>query len=398
MKAYVCCLFTSLTAALPSLGRADDRILPEGLQLHGFLSQGYVQTSANRWFGDSEQGSWDFREIGINASYRPARRWLVSAQVLSRTAGDMDDGSLRLDYGLLDWGFEANAERRLGLRLGRIKNPAGFYNETRDVAFTRPAIFLPQAVYFDRVRNLALSADGAQIYGDWSLEGANLSLRIGMGMPLINKAAEATFMGRDWQGSLKADRPLVITRLGYETGDRRLRLALSGITVRMDFERGPADPPPPLLDSGHIDLTMGILSAQYNSERWSLTGEYLLQGVNWVGTGRLPPGYNLAQGWYLQGEWRPRDDLSLFLRYDDRITNLDDPNGTDAEAARGIPAHNGFAHDWVLGGGWTPRSDLLVRLEYHWVDGTAWLSNEENDPRSTTRRWQMFAAQVSFRF
>ncbi len=62
---------------------------PEGLQLHGFLSQGYVKTSDNRFFGPSDDSSWDFREIGANLSYQPRPDLLFAGQLLSRTAGEI---------------------------------------------------------------------------------------------------------------------------------------------------------------------------------------------------------------------------------------------------------------------------------------------------------------------
>ena len=35
------------------------------LQIHGFLTQAYVKTTANKFFGDSKDGSFEFRELGI---------------------------------------------------------------------------------------------------------------------------------------------------------------------------------------------------------------------------------------------------------------------------------------------------------------------------------------------
>jgi hypothetical protein len=46
------------------------------------------------------------------------------------------------------------------MRVGRIKTAYGLYNTTRDVPFTRPSIVLPQSIYFERTRNLTVSADG----------------------------------------------------------------------------------------------------------------------------------------------------------------------------------------------------------------------------------------------
>jgi hypothetical protein len=109
------CIFLAYLSA--SHGPAAGEIaLPDGFQVHGFLSQGFVKTSANRWFGDSEAGSWDFREIGLNASYQPRPNLLFSAQLLSRTAGEMYDGGVGVDYALVDYAPIMTADMRIGLR------------------------------------------------------------------------------------------------------------------------------------------------------------------------------------------------------------------------------------------------------------------------------------------
>ena len=120
----------------------------EGFQVHGFLSQGYFLTTNNNLFGSSERGgSLDFTEVGINASWVPWPSLQLAVQGLSRRAGEAAEGEPELDFGLLDYTAVATEDRRLGVRLGRVRLPFGLYNDTRDVAFTRPSILLPQSIY-----------------------------------------------------------------------------------------------------------------------------------------------------------------------------------------------------------------------------------------------------------
>ncbi|HEY6044421.1 MAG TPA: hypothetical protein VIU43_05945, partial [Nitrosospira sp.] len=141
--------------------------LPQNLQIHGFASQSWLKSSDNNVFGksSSDSGSFDFREIGLNASMRPLNNLQFSVQGISRWAGKGSQGNIRLDYGFIDYTFLSRETGQLGIRLGRMKNPLGFYNDTRDVPFTRPTILLPQSIYFDRTRKLALAADGMHMYG-----------------------------------------------------------------------------------------------------------------------------------------------------------------------------------------------------------------------------------------
>lgn len=368
----------------------------DSLQIHGFVSQGYVKTSANHWYGDSDRGSWDLREIGVNFSSQPMPRLQLSGQVLSRTAGQMDTGTPALDYGLLDWTVWTQDTGRAGIRLGRVKNPLGFYNETRDVAFTRPGIFMPQAIYFDRVHNLILSADGLQLYGEGQLGAGVVSLQLGAGYPPLDDNPEYVFLGLNWAGELKHPEPLWVGRLGYEF-DSHLRLALSGIMGEVAFTRGVGDPEPPVLNSGSVNYRLGIVSLQYNLERWSLTAEYLTQLVDWRDMGRLLPDRNPGEGYYLQVDYRFSIPVEAFLRHGVYYLNTDDKDGRQGEAQRGVAAHTQFAKDWTLGLRWDPDPAWMVRAEYQRVDGTAWLSYRDI-PSGRERDWDMFALEVSFKF
>ncbi len=152
----------------------------DGLQIHGFLSQGYIRTSSNRVFGHSEgDGSLDFIEAGVNASWTPLPQLQLAAQGLFRRAGAGHEHDFELDFGLIDYALLSTADRQLGFRLGRIKNPLGLYNDTRDVAFTRPSILLPESIYLDSLREQFVSSDGALVYGELRSRWGDFSLEVG---------------------------------------------------------------------------------------------------------------------------------------------------------------------------------------------------------------------------
>ncbi|MGB5671561.1 MAG: hypothetical protein WBM71_13535, partial [Sedimenticolaceae bacterium] len=179
--------------------------LGQNLQVHGFLTQGYVKTTDNRFFGDSDSknGSFDYTELGVNASFRATPSILLAGQLLSRRAGDMYDGSPTVDFALVDWNISTSQDSDYGILVGRIKNPLGFYNETRDVAFTRPSIFLPQQVYFDKVRNLVLSSDGGQIHGEFYKPSGYWRVNFGIGSNTVDENVEFSYLGNDFGGDLK---------------------------------------------------------------------------------------------------------------------------------------------------------------------------------------------------
>ncbi len=135
-------------------------------QVHGYAAQGFVLSSHNDFFGDSTDGSFNYYEAGINAAVQVQPNLSFAAQAAIRDAGISDDGSFRLDYAVADYRLVSEESIQSGLRAGKVKNALGFYNETRDVVFTRPSILLP-SVYSDNQnqRSLIFTSPGAQVYG-----------------------------------------------------------------------------------------------------------------------------------------------------------------------------------------------------------------------------------------
>jgi len=367
----------------------------ETLQFHGFASQGYILTSDNRFFGDSENGSLEFTEIGLNTSIRPIPDLQLSAQILSRRAGEGDDGNLRLDYGFLDYSPISNQSGKLGIRLGRIKNPLGFYNDTRDVAFTRPSIFLPQSIYFDRTRTLALSSDGLNAYAEYRKSFGTLFYELEVGYPKVdNEETELAFLGQkiQRQGGLD-NRISYISRITIEPAGGRTRFSLSGALVNIRFF-----PTTPTAQTGTIHFRPIIFSAQYNTEFWSLTSEYALRYSRFRDVG--PLNFDITgESYYLQGSYRISNQLEAMLRYDVLYQDRDDRSGKKFAAVTGNPKHSRFAKDWTIGLRWDITKSWISRIEYHYVDGTGWLPLLDNPSSNQTNRyWDMFAMLVSYRF
>src|SRR4051794_1650362 len=273
--------------------------LPYNLQLHGFFSQSWLKTTDNNVFGpsSSSSGSFDSREIGVNGSMRPLTNLLISVQGLSRWAGEGSEGNFRLDYGFLDYTFFTGEAAQFGVRLGRMKTPLGFYNDTRDVPFTRPSILLPQSIYFDRTRKLALAADGGHLYGEYRTDLGDFSFQGGVVSPIVDgDETEAAVFGRLRPGHLTPDTSYV-GRVNYELDGGRVRLAVSATHLVMGFTPGGGNN-----ISNAVGFTPVVFSAQYNAERWSLTSEYALRPLKYD-----IPSLNMSftgESYYFQGSYR----------------------------------------------------------------------------------------------
>jgi hypothetical protein len=370
----------------------------ERLQVHGFASQAIVQTSDNRYFGDSANTSFDFTELGLNASYQLSNEIVLSGQLLSRRAGEMYDGTPSIDYALVDLRLSSASDRRVGLRLGRIKNPLGLYNETRDVAFTRPSIFLPQSVYFDKIRNVLLSSDGAMFYAESFQDWGNLSLTLGIGESVIDENVEWTFLGSDFPGDLDSGKSNKIASLWYYTTDERLRVGLSGLKASARFKPNA----PSFLDSGDIDVFYWIASLQYNTQDVTLSAEYARSPIDWKNFGPyFPLDQAESEGYYIQGAYRVVPHVEFMLRYEEGFADRNDRSGSRASALTGgaTPPFDFYSRAWTAGLRWAILPNLMLRLEYQRQHGTYSLSFRENpDASQLVKDWDAFAASISFRF
>jgi len=400
-------LYISTTVAAEDVSNWLDRI-----QWHGFASQGLVFTTDNNFYGESDHGSADLTELGLNASLQLSPDVRIAGQVLSRQAGDMDDGSPRLDYGLLDVNLVSSMKGRVGFYLGRIKNPLGLYNDTRDVAHTRQGIFTPQVIYFDKVRDLTMSADGLHFYGEYVLNNGTLLVQGGLGYPIPDDNVEITYLGQDWSGRLDSNRPALVGRIMYEHNGGRWIFAASGASLELDFDSGAADAIPIVgVHSGTLEIDYSILSGQFNGEKWQFTAEAAIQKANFVDIGGLfvdadtkPFGLMLEANYKLTPQWQVyiRNEL-FYLNKEDKYgrefnSQLQAVSDAFGGAIPVLAAHTRYSKNWVIGSRWDINKNIMFRADYHRNEGTATLSGAENDMTKVEQDWDMFAVSLSYRF
>lgn len=391
-------MYLALVALMPSRGDAGsflsldslDWKLPDSVQIHGFASQSYLHTSANNFFGYTQNmGSLDFTEMGINGSWRPLPRLQTSMQVVYRRAGKTDDQDLRIDFGFVDYAAFSDAEHLWGIRAGRVVNPYGLYNDTRDMPFTRPSILLPQSIYFDIDRNLGISSDGLQLYGEHRTDYGDFLLQFNAAWSRASDPFWKPFFdAKTVDGALSW-----IGRLMYEWEGGRLRLGVSSGELNIDYRpRGL----PPQVRASEFTASPILFSFQYNEEDWTLTSEYAIRGSQFQNFG-MPEHSFTGESYYVQGTYRFITDVEGFVRYDVYYQDTSDRDGTKYAALTGRPAYDSFAKDLAVGVRWDVAQSIMLRGEYHYIEGTGWTSPQENTG-ATSKYWNMFAVSVSFRF
>ncbi len=173
-------LATGLLAATVGSSLAVD--LGEKIQIHGFGSWKYARTVSAKpafapipplyldgknqpFLGGTQDGRWDNVEASLNVSATPVEELLITVQP---TWEVLKDGSIGtdLDYAFAEWAFSD----LLKIRLGRVKQPFGLYNETSRVGTLRPFLSLPQSIY-GPVGLVSEGYDGGGLTGTYQMEG-----------------------------------------------------------------------------------------------------------------------------------------------------------------------------------------------------------------------------------
>lgn len=369
--------------------------LGESVQVHGFLSQAAAISDHNNLGGKSSDGvAFDLRELGGNISWRPDPDWLLSAQVLMRWAGKTDDGDLRLDYAFIDRTLTFG-EDQVGVQLGKIKNPYGLYNTTRDVAHTRPGILMPQSIYWDRIRDFVLAAPGVSVYGEHKRSTAGLSWQASILEPEVeNTEVEYVTFLQDMPGRLRG-KTSWLGQAMLELDHDRWRMGLSMGEMVMRYAPGSPD----FWLAGTTRFRPVVLSLEHNREAWSFAAEYAETSVRSRDYGPffLFPG-NTAQAYYLQATWRFKPRWQSFARYDALYVSKSDRKGRQFQINTTLPAHLVYAEDYTLGVRYDPDRNWSLSMEVHRVQGAASLARMDHLPALPDKDWHLLLLQAAYRF
>ena len=399
------CLF--LTMPELSLSASYQLSSNKHVQIHGFASQAYIYTDNNNFFGNSsDNGSLDFRELGLNASFQAWKKLHTAVQILSRRAGEFDSGKIKLDFAIADYRIKQTSLYSVGIRAGRVKNPFGFYNDTRDVSFTRSGIILPQSIYFERTRDLSISSDGVQLYGHRDIHQGSLQLQLFAAMPRVeDENTELAVLSNDRPGEFTGE-PSYLARLLFKTHDTKFKIALSNVVLNMNYE--PAQSETGFNGDASLQFHLSILSLQFNHRQWSITGEYARRKLHFKNmfVGYVPPFLSETTGesYYLQLSYHFNFHWKLITRYDVLYQNKNDKDGNEYAnnlAALGItkPAHSRFAKDMTIGMQWSINTSWMLQFELHVINGTGWLPMQDNtNIDSAVQKWRMVSTAVSYRF
>jgi hypothetical protein len=369
----------------PEEGRSDEK--PWSVDVHGFVSQGFILSSGNNYLADSKKGSFEFNEAGINFTKGLGDRLRVGLQFFARDVGAVGNYVPRLDWFNLDYRFT----NWLGVRAGRLKLPFGLYNEFNDIDSARVPVLLPQSVYPILNRDILLAQTGGELYGY---------------VPLKHIGA---FEYRLYGGTLHIDPPIaqpplalksfhvpyiVGGRLMWEAPLEGLRMGGSVQTLRFDTVYTlPAMPPmPPPEFSIGIPFVLWLASFEYAAHdlliaaeygRWKADVETTLGPASKVDT-------VVNERFYVMAAYRVSPWFYPGAYFSHLVENVDKPMTRD-----------NFQDDFAM----TFRFDLnahwLVKLESHYMRGTLDLAPDLNGGTvrgALQRNWGVFFLKTTAYF
>ncbi|NMP31764.1 hypothetical protein HII17_09330 [Thalassotalea sp. M1531] len=369
------------------------------LQIHGFIAQGIIDASGSDFVNDDQDLSFELTEVGINSSYQISDNLRLAGQAVYLNGGNRYAEGARVDYALIDWSAYQSLSSQLNIYIGRYKNYHWLYSTTRDVPFARPSIVLPQSIYFDGFRDIAVGGDGIALSFKHNKEGwGDFDFNLSYGTSIISDKQRKIILSKLSTGDMEHDLDYQAS-IYWQPQDSQWRFGWAGLDSDFTYDMGKNDS---FLDAD-ITLQRFILNALYEGENWEFSGEAFQE--RFVFTGFYSPYFkqdNLGQGFFVQSRYQWKEKIRVLARYEKFFANKDDKNGSGLEESSfgTIPSYFGYQHDAVLGVSIDFTSNLRLQLEHHWVEGTARLTPVvlPNAAINDEEHWQMWAAQLMYWF
>jgi len=375
-----------LFAALPGTASAADIDVPSterSVEVHGFVSPGFIVTTANNYLARSKRGSFEFTEVGINFTVPITDKLRTGVQLFARDLGPRGNYSPKADWFYLDYRFED----WLGVRAGRVKIPFGLYNDSSDIDAARVPILLPQSIYPIDNRDFLLAQTGGEVYGRVRSRALGaLEYRLYGGTIYMDVGAQTTVGSQ----VTAIDVPYVVgERLLWETPIDGLRAGGSLQALRLDATYNlPNQAPialgiPAVLWVGSVEYAVHdlLLSAEYS--RWIVRLESNEPAV-------VPASRSVSERAYGMASYRVNDWLQPGVYYSLYYPDVKRRSGREA-----------MQHDVAATLRFDVNHNWLVKLEGHFMSGTAALGADLNDgrPRSQLERnWGVFLVKTTAHF
>ncbi|MCB9494779.1 MAG: hypothetical protein H6681_04990 [Desulfobacteraceae bacterium] len=387
------------------------------IDIHGFLSQGYMWTSDNDYLAETESGTFQFNEYGLNLSTDLTDNLRFGLQFFGRDLGKTGNDELSLDWAYLDYRYRD----WLGVRVGNVKLVLGLYNEYRDMDMLRTTVFLPQSIYIELWRDTFAAVKGVTFYGNkrfGALGKFSYAAQIGQ-IPTDEDTGFADLL--EARPALKqynvditdVDAGYVSTfGIGWDTPVRGLKLNYTMYNVNDFAAKGnyivnqtiPGLPVPytALGDFKYQSTKMwGLIGGfEYSRGDFLLAGEYMksdFESYMELGDTRVERPGAPAQGWYLSGSYRFTELFSAALTYSDYTPNTDDKDGEEFKKI-GEKDFKAWLRTVTLSTRFDINPYLIFKLEASQNNGWGHYDPLGVPDKDLEENWTLLAAKLTVNF
>lgn len=244
---------TSAVVALFALASGALSAQQEGLVVHGYLTQGYAESTDLPIYGMGTGGTSDYRALALQFRYGIDRNNSVVTQFSHRRLGASAIQAIEPDVAL-DWAFFQSRWKGNSIRVGKVPMPRGLFNEVRDVGVILPFFRASKAFYSEGVETI----DGISAARDIRLGDSGFSM-------------ETSAYYGEFTTTLEFVSETGLTVLNDRLRDGRgahgvLSTPIAGLRFSADYLAADYD-----AGSAFVNWTA---SADLSRDRWFLRGEY----------------------------------------------------------------------------------------------------------------------------
>jgi hypothetical protein len=388
------------------------------IDIHGYISQGYLFSTGNNYLAETKKGTFQFNEMGIHFSAQVTDNLRIGIQLAARDLGESGNDRLKIDWAFADYRWQD----WLGIRVGIVKMPLGFYNKTRDVDMLRTSILLPQAIYGETFRETTNSLKGVGAYGNIPLKAlGSLSYQAMFGSFDVDKDG-LTARRAESRGGIEVDKfdigDTYCLALEWETPLEGLRIGAfheklsmkSHATLTEDVTIPVSFPPFQLTVAEKGDqvimdtpsLKISVFSIEYTWKDLVLAAEYLRLDhliITRLG-GPNPPTRELDVGsFYGRAGYRFSKLFELGAYYSVLYRDRNDRDGTKTPYN---PTFDAFQKDACLSLRFDLNDHWIFKLEGHLLNGTGLINKQDNlnelGELELKKNWTLFAFKMTFNF
>ncbi|MBU0995041.1 MAG: hypothetical protein KJ737_21315 [Proteobacteria bacterium] len=381
----------------------------EPVDIHGFISQGYIRSIGNDVMTDTTQGSFEMNEMGLTFTTQVDPRLRLGIQFFARDYGEYGNDEVTVDWAFADY----KVRPWLGLKAGSMKIASGFYNTSRDIDSARTFVILP-SLYMESFRELFVGIKGLGVYG-YLPYGLSYIASAGIGgneeefedsflfgtlFPVIFRGFASQISGMP-PDAFTNIHPISIREkcalnlgLVWNTPLTGLRFSATYFGTRLEADMA--------FDIGGntyaqeivLEETATIIySAEYAAGDTTVAAEYM-----------IAPFYvedqpkRKMESYYASIAHRFSERFELGIYYSELYPHYDDKDGS--QQREGLPFHYSWFKDFC----YTLRFDLsynwIFKMEGHVIDGVALnpATYKVRDFEDTSRRWEVYLAKLSYNF